>query len=452
MEYFFWACMLGALSAVSLPLGSWVGIRYSFRSSQISFLAAFGAGALFAALSVELIAPTTMAIAENSGEADRTAFYTLVGGCIAGGILYVLLDKAVNSKGGFLRKTSTVLNYYKKASDEKKREMITKVAEIPVFNEFPTENINDLLGIMTPVRFKKGDQIVKQGSPAEHLYILMEGEVEAILDNEPLDLASAKGLMISLIPVMTHSPNLGDAVAKTDVRALSISAEDFNRIRKDNEEFNKSCKKEAERRVHLGLKLSKEKEKKKVDWLSEAQRSVINDEGLPDSPFIKKASEEHHGSPFAIWLGILLDGIPESIVIGAGMLGILTKKIEITGDVSFMDVIPFTLIAGLFLSNFPEALSSSSNMLRAGLGKKKVLFLWFSLMVITALGAGAGYLLAGQLDHTFVIGMEGLAAGAMLTMIAAAMIPEAVIMGTGNLVGLSTLAGFLSAILFKLLE
>ena len=40
----------------------------------------------------------------------------------------------------------------------------------------------------------------------------------------------------------------------------------------------------------------------------------------------------------------------------------------------------------------------------------------------------------------------------MLTMIAAAMIPEAVTLGTGNSVGLSTLAGFLGAILFKLLE
>jgi hypothetical protein len=40
----------------------------------------------------------------------------------------------------------------------------------------------------------------------------------------------------------------------------------------------------------------------------------------------------------------------------------------------------------------------------------------------------------------------------MLTMIAAGMIPEAVNMGNANAVGLSTLAGFLTAISFKLLE
>ena len=77
--------------------------------------------------------------------------------------------------------------------------------------------------------------------------------------------------------------------------------------------------------------------------------------------------------------------------------------------------------------------------------------LWFSLMVITVLGAGAGFLLADSLSHTFVVFAEGLAAGAMLTMIAGAMIPEAVHMGRATVVGLSTLGGFLAAISFKLL-
>ena len=48
--------------------------------------------------------------------------------------------------------------------------------------------------------------------------------------------------------------------------------------------------------------------------------------------------------------------------------------------------------------------------------------------------------------------IEGLAAGAMLTMIAAAMIPEAVHLSGSRITGLSTLAGFLAAVAFKLLE
>ncbi len=55
-EFLIWATSLGALSAVSLPMGSLVALRTDPRPQVISILAAFGAGALIAALSVELVA------------------------------------------------------------------------------------------------------------------------------------------------------------------------------------------------------------------------------------------------------------------------------------------------------------------------------------------------------------------------------------------------------------
>jgi zinc transporter ZupT len=91
-------------------------------------------------------------------------------------------------------------------------------------------------------------------------------------------------------------------------------------------------------------------------------------------------------------------------------------------------------------------------MQNQGWSKKKILVLWGSLMVITAIGAGFGYLLGGILSHTWLVFTEGVAAGAMLTMIASALIPEAAHLGSPNLVGLSTSGGFITALLFKLLE
>lgn len=70
----------------------------------------------------------------------------------------------------------------------------------------------------------------------------------------------------------------------------------------------------------------------------------------------------------------------------------------------------------------------------------------------TAVGAGLGFMLAGVISESWLVFAEGVAAGAMLTMIAAAMIPEAAEHGRPNEVGLSTLAGFLGAVMFKLLE
>ena len=78
--------------------------------------------------------------------------------------------------------------------------------------------------------------------------------------------------------------------------------------------------------------------------------------------------------------------------------------------------------------------------------------MWLSLTVMTSIGAGAGYWFGDMLDHGILVLIEGFAAGAMLTMIAAAMIPEAIHLGGRNSTGLATLAGFLSAISFKFLE
>ena len=163
-------------------------------------------------------------------------------------------------------------------------------------------------------------------------------------------------------------------------------------------------------------------------------------------------AQEHENAPLAIWLGILLDGIPESLILGSGLAVLLHERSGMVGGLRFLDVLPYTLIAGLFLSNFPEALYSSANMKKHGLSSARVLGLWTSLMIMTGVGAGGGYLLAGTLPHTWFNLFEGIAAGAMLTMIASTMIPEAVHLGSANIVGLSTLAGFVVSLLFKLLE
>ncbi len=142
------------------------------------------------------------------------------------------------------------------------------------------------------------------------------------------------------------------------------------------------------------------------------------------------------GAPYAIWLGIMLDGIPESLVIGASL---------IHAHVSL------SLLAGLFLSNYPEALSSSIGMRQQGLSFCKILFMWTSLMIITGFGAALGKLFfVGAAPFVFSL-VEGLAAGAILTMIAQTMLPEAYFKG-GSIIGFATLLGFLAAIFFKTLE
>jgi len=77
--------------------------------------------------------------------------------------------------------------------------------------------------------------------------------------------------------------------------------------------------------------------------------------------------------------------------------------------------------------------------------------MWPSLMVLTGIGAALGNIFFVGASMTAVALIQGLAAGAMLTMIAETMLPEAYTKG-GSVIGLATLAGFLTAIFFKTLE
>ena len=106
-----WAFGLGGISAASLPLGSWAGLVAPPSRVALGFLMAFGAGALLAALAIELVAPSVQALHEEqighapAGSAVR-AFLAIGAGMAVGSALFIALDQIVNAQGGFLRKSA----------------------------------------------------------------------------------------------------------------------------------------------------------------------------------------------------------------------------------------------------------------------------------------------------------------------------------------------------------
>ncbi len=173
---------------------------------------------------------------------------------------------------------------------------------------------------------------------------------------------------------------------------------------------------------------------------------------LPTGEELQKRHASHSNAAVAIWLGNLLDGLPESFVVGAVMMASVASNLQAGTNFTFLDVLPYTLLAGLFLSNLPEALSSSAQMRMQGMSVQKIIWMWSSLVIMTGASAALGAGLGEWVPHSAMIFLEGLAAGAMLTMICAAMLPEATHLANPNWVGLATLSGFFSALLFKLFE
>jgi ZIP family zinc transporter len=143
------------------------------------------------------------------------------------------------------------------------------------------------------------------------------------------------------------------------------------------------------------------------------------------------------GSALAIVLGIILDGIPESAVIGLSLL-------EGAG-------VSVAVIAAVFLSNLPEAIAATTGLVAGGWTRGRIMGLWTLVALVSGLASLLGYTVfdsAGPEALAFVLAFAG---GAILTMLADTMMPEAFEHG-GKLVGLVTTLGFGLAFALTMLE
>jgi ZIP family zinc transporter len=151
----------------------------------------------------------------------------------------------------------------------------------------------------------------------------------------------------------------------------------------------------------------------------------------------RSGGEQAAGSPLAIVLGIVLDGIPESVVLGLTVLE--------GGSVSA------AFLAAVFLSNLPEAIAATTGLAASGWTKGRIIGLWSLVTIVCGFAALAGYGLFDTASPSSVAFVLAFAGGAILTMLADTMMPEAFEHG-GRLVGVFTTVGFAVAFAISALD
>ena len=141
----------------------------------------------------------------------------------------------------------------------------------------------------------------------------------------------------------------------------------------------------------------------------------------------RSTGEQREGSPLAIVLGAALDAVPESLIVGL--------SIVLTGGASL------SFVAATFASNLPESMAATSGLDDAGWKHSRIRLLWLSVVGLSMVTGAVGYAaFAGRPESTGAF-VQGFAAGALLTMLADTMMPEA-FQFAGRLVGVLTVVGF----------
>lgn len=421
------AFLFGLISAASLPLGALAARFWSPGNRVIAAMMAFGGGALLAALTLDLVAEALA----------RGDYYPLASGCLLGGVLFVLLNQWLNSKGGFLRKLGTTVAHLKQTRRREFKRLFKRLSLLPLFNNTPPEYVQHLVPLITQLQFNAGDELMKQGEAGDALFIIDSGRVEVVDEHQNRRITELGASdVVGEIALLTGQQRTATVRAMEPTEAWVLHKEDFDAVLREEPGFAAAVMAMTDSRIEELRSKDSVNQEMAQRWFSEAKHHVLDAIAVPTPQDVREASTEVNAAPLAIWLGILLDGIPESFVIGSSMLH---------ASVSL------SLIAGLFLSNFPEAFSSSLGMREQNYSFTRILSMWTSLMLITGVGAWLGSIFFAGVGASAFSFLQGIAAGAMLTVIAETMLPEAYHRG-GSITGISTLVGFLVAIFFTTLE
>jgi ZIP family zinc transporter len=143
------------------------------------------------------------------------------------------------------------------------------------------------------------------------------------------------------------------------------------------------------------------------------------------------------GSGTGILLGSLLDGVPESLVLGLSLV--------------HSPQVSLAFIFAVAIGNIPQGLGGTAGMLSSGWTRHRITGLWLAVCGLSVLAAVLGYALGLAFGGITGAMVDAFAAGALLVMLTDSMIPESFEHG-GSETGLCLAFGFSLALALTLLQ
>ncbi len=410
----FAALLQGLLGASSLLLGAILGIVWRPARSLTAAIMAFGSGTLLSAVAYDITLPAF----QSSG------FWPLVVGFALGGTLFSVIVTYIDNRGGFIRHPSSSRRFLYHHRQDEASEVLDRIGHIEILHSLSPAEMQAIIPLLKPLQVEPGTVLCLEGAPGDSMFLIVEGEAEIFKGPQRLAALGA-GEIFGEMALLTGEERSATVRAKTAMELYELDKSDFDAMLTYAPQLSSGLSRILARRLRETTQSTAKPTPVDDDhWRRRVLDSVEVDIPISEQQFKELAQSS---APLAILVGTLIDNIPEALVIG------FHTGIGHPGT---------SFLMAVFISNIPEAMSSSIGMRQAGTPPQRILALWGGAVLLSGLAAMGGGLMVNVATDWMLAVAQAIAGGAILAMIASTMMPEAYEMGGGS-VTFSTIAGFL---------
>jgi|HubBroStandDraft_1064217.scaffolds.fasta_scaffold00535_5 CRP-like cAMP-binding protein len=431
--------LLGLLTTSSSMVGAALGLYVPLSKRVLACVLAFAAGALISALAIDLAFEGAQELHRQGFDANASTAFIGCGFAL-GSVIYYFTSLFLDQKGAAIRYPSRFREYALGQKQKDAKEKIQLLSKCDLLRHLPPEEVERILPFVRNRHLDGGEILFRAGDAGDALYIVARGKVDvlsgAAAENRNGHATGEKlaelgeGQAFGEMALLSGEPRTATIQSAAETDLLEIGRQDFDRLLVNDHQLATAVERLSHERAIRNLSSGAGNSSR---W---AKVATSNLDHLSRSEAEKMLVEAGNGAGMAIVLGNILDTIPGCLVIGAKFAGLATMSI--------------TLMIGMFIGGIPEAAASASMLKRAGYSPFKVFALWSAVLVAGVIAAAAGKIFVGSGSHVAIFS-QAVAGGAVLAVVAHAMIPES-IHEAGSLVVLPTVAGFLFSLWLALAQ
>lgn len=419
--------LMGLLVTSGGPLGTWLGLRYGLPRRLLGRILAFGAGALIAAVSIELAFESAEVLVQQ-GYSRFGGWLHVAGGFMAGATIYLLGTRLLDRMGGDVRSEFRLRQSMELEKRRRIRGVLESFSRSPVLGQLPPEEVGMLADRVTEVRVSAGQAVFRQGDPADALYLVVSGRAGVFLEQEAgrTQVATLSGGdSFGEMALLSGLERNATVEAVEPLELLRMGRQDFEEFVRRSPSLSAALERLGHERALANVHHETHDVRR---WLSVASRHV---ERLTQRELDEGLSHSKDSAGAAILLGNFLDVIPAAFVIGGNFVG--------------WNAFSLPLALGIFIADVPEGATSATMLQRAGFSRKRILLSWLAVTLFASIAAVVGHLTIGAHFSPVLVVAEAFAGGAVLALVAQTLIPEAVD-EAGPMAALPLILGFLVSV------